>query len=495
MREYIAVFDIGTSSVKGVLVDRSAAVTGDCSVPVNTYYGDNKEVEQSPSEWWEAVKEITDYWWKNTAVNPSEVTAVTFSGQMEDVIPIADGKFDRAVLYSDTRAVEEADYINKVCPALASKSGNTVKSSTPLAKILWLKSHQQKIYHEAESFVFSSKDFIIYKMTGRKVTDPVTASTTGMMDLKSAKWIPDVLNLFNIKKTVLPEILKPEENAGFVTESASDETGFLTTTKVLAGSGDAAASTLGAGAVNKGDMYFYVGTTGWAAATDTTIRDTAESVFVLSHMKTGMYITIAPLLNAGNVHQWALDFLIESSDTDRYELFDSLVNESPPGSNNLLFLPYIHGERCPVHDDQAKGAFVGISPAVNKNDFARSVIEGICFSYKQMIEETLPLRSKKYINLIGGGAESTVWCQILSDITGEVIRVPAYSEYLTALGAASSAFIHNGWTEDYQSFSESICADESAIYYYPVEENSELYSEQYKYFLNMYPGVKNVFSI
>lgn len=489
MTQYIAVFDIGTSSVKGALVDKQAEITGEYAIDITTIYGENGEVEQYPSEWWAAVKSITHYWWNILGVNPAEIISITFSGQIEDVIPLSEGS-STAILYSDTRAEKESVEISDQYSKLKNITRNDIHSSTPLAKLLWLEKYQNILYKNTHCFVFSAKDYIIYKITGMFVTDPTTAATTGMMNLSDRDWSDEILNYFNVNKDQLPDIKQAEETVGCISEAGAKETGFPSGIPVLCGSGDAGASTMGAGAVQNGDAYFYIGTTGWAAIVDNDLRsiNDIDGIFNLAHLPKESNITIAPLLNAGNVHKWAVGLLAD----DQYQLFDELMSQSEAGSRGLLFLPYIHGERCPVHDEDAKGVFYGFGPKSNRSDMARSIIEGICFSYKEILNAVIKNSSQKKINVIGGGAKSDSWCQILSDILGQTICVPEESEYMTVLGAASAAFVSNRWVSDYQSFAKKFLTSEQAVVYHPNQENSEVYQEVFQKYLKIYPNMKNI---
>lgn len=500
MKDYIAVFDIGTSAIKGTLVNKNAHISGEYSIPLNTYYGEKGEIEQKTSEWWEGLKKITTYWWRVLSIQPENIITITFSGQMEDVIPISDQtSFQNAILYSDTRAEAEALLIDKTYPDLVKETGNLIHSSSPLAKLLWLKNHDRTLYTASNFFVFSSKDFAIYKLTAAVVTDPTTAATTGMMNLSKRIWSSNILKQFAINIEQLPHIFNSDNIVGYVTDEAAAETGFKSSTPVLCGSGDAGASTIGAGAVNHGEAYFYLGTTGWAAI----ISDSAqynqniEGVFNLSHLPEDAIISIAPLLNAGNVHEWAVELYsngkIEDND-NQYAAFDDLVKQSSAGSGGVLFLPYINGERSPVHDNHAKGAFWGINPSTKKNDMARAIIEGICFSYKQLVEGIILTKTSGEFTLIGGGAKSDVWCQTLSDILNRTVKVPVESEFMPALGAAASGFVQTGWVENYKAFSERFLTLLDTKYYYPNPKNIEIYEEKYQQYLKLYPNMRGIYS-
>ncbi|MFC2949182.1 xylulokinase [Virgibacillus sediminis] len=488
--EYIAVFDIGTTSIKGVLLDDKAAFTGASSVKLETFYGADGSVEQGPEDWWEGILHITSRWWNEWKVEPRHVVMITFSGQMEDVIPISSTP-ERAILYSDTRADEEAAEIRGKFPDIQEVLWNTVRASTPAAKLLWMDKHRPDLAQKVEHYVFSAKDYIIYKLSGAVVTDRTTGSTTGMMNLETGQWEMDYIESLGIDFGKLPEFHSAKEVAGHVSKEGSLASGFCENTPVLCGSGDAGASTMGAGAVSKGDAYLYMGTTGWVARIQGNDRqdEVVEGAFQLAHIPDDSVISIAPLLNVGNVHQWAVQTFAGGD----FKKFEDMLENSPPGANGLLFLPYLHGERCPVNDPDSKGAFWGIHPNTEKADFARAVVEGICLSFRQAAGQSAAAQTGN-MTVIGGGTKSRMWCQILADCLGRPLSVGKESEYMAALGTASSAFIQLGWAADHNDFAERFMAPEEPTVYEPDAERAQLYAEVYERYLKLYPGLRGVYA-
>lgn len=491
--KYIAVFDIGTTSVKGVLIDDRANLKGEYSVLLETHYGPNGEIEQNPEDWWAALKEITARWWDELLINAKQIAMLTFTGQMEDVVPICgDHSNPNAILYSDTRAKEEAEKITQAFPEIKEVTGNTIRASTPMAKLLWL--HKRNIYSEANCFVFSAKDYIIYKLANVLVTDPTTGATTGMMNLKDRRWERTIIERTGVNLAKLPKIYKPDEVIGFISKEASYETGFCKDTAVLCGCGDAGASTLGAGAIKHGDSHLYLGTTGWVAVVqdELSVKQQDNEVFLLAHVLENNTISIAPLLNVGNVHHWAVETFVDADCENKYEHAERTINQVTPGSDGLLFLPYLNGERYPVIDQHAKGAFWGIGPTTKKDNFLRAVLEGVSYALKQVLEN-LSTNGSGTITVIGGGTKSKTWCQILADCLGRAIIVPSNSKYMPAIGAAATAFVNLGWANDYYDFTKRFIENEISIIYYPEQKNVALYHEYYQRFLKLYPHMQGIY--
>ncbi|MEK3888789.1 xylulokinase [Bacillus sp. FSL K6-3431] len=487
----VAAFDLGTTAIKGCLLTREGQNIAEHTINLNTNFGENGELEQNPEEWWKVIQIITNKWFNDQGIRAEDIQAISFSGQMEDVIIINDNQVTtRAILYSDTRASAEAEIIREQLPELEKITGNKIAASTPFAKLLWMQKNDLEFGKQQRSVVFSAKDYILYKLTGAIVSDYITSATTGLMNLKTRQWEPDLLQTVGIHHINLPQLTAPDKSIGNVSAYASQLTGFVEGTPVLCGSGDAGASTIGAGAINEGDCYLYLGTTGWVAVptADPTIKP--SGIFTLAHMVPNLNIAIAPLLNVGNVHRWAMHSFLAQ---ENYDLYEACVMETEPGANGLLCLPYMYGERSPVIDNEAKGAFWGIGPSTRTPDFLRAVLEGISLSLRQIME-MLMNEENGNITLIGGGAQSKVWCQILADVTQKEVRVPGNTELLPAYGAASSAFLHLGWVKSYSEFVHTFILSNQADRYIPNKETEDTYDHAYERYLKLYPLMKNIYS-
>lgn len=491
MDKYVAVFDVGTTAIKGIIFNKEGQIVADHSIRIQTHHRTNGHIEQNPLDWWVSLKTISASWFKEKGILPEQIAFITFSGQMEDVIPILrSGNAPFAILYSDMRAAKEAQEIRKKVSDLQEILGNSISGTTPLAKLAWMKKHQRAVYDDIHKVLFSSKDFLIYRLTDTYVTDPTTGSTTGMMNAALRSWDPALMEIAGFDFQKFPEIIDTGDIVGYVTEKAQKETGFLKDTPVLCGAGDGGATAMGAGAMKPGDSYAYVGTTGWMAVIVEEIQQetSLSSLFHLAHVRNNHFIRIIPLLNAGNVYAWAVDTFADGD----YLRFEQLLQQSDPGSNGLLFLPYLNGERNPIHDPDAKGAFWGVQETSKKHDFARAVVEGIAFSLKQLAE-LLSLEEDEEIRIIGGITKSSLFCKILADCLNMYVSVPRNSEYMPAIGSSSSAFIQLGWVSNEEEFAERFIDPLQVDIYQPEMTNVTIYQENYNRFLKLYPNLKRIY--
>ncbi|RYL94314.1 hypothetical protein EWI07_05675 [Sporolactobacillus sp. THM7-4] len=486
--QYIATFDIGTSAVKGLLLGKA----GDIVLPdqVNLHTDTTRDFrEQDPLEWAETIKLIIRHW-RDSGISPAQIAAVTFSGQMQDLICLdKQGKpVAPAILYSDSRADEEAETIGCLFENITETTGNPFDGTTPLAKWLWMKKRHPVPEENTVSLLFGAKDYLIFCLTGRRVIDPTNASTTGLMGLKFSTWIEGWLPSLGLSAGKLPQIVPFDQVAGTVTEKAAGEFGLTEGTSVFCGCGDAGSTSMGAGAFSNDDTYIYLGTTAWAACASENRADKKKGLFQLRYLDQTPYLAIAPLVNGGNVHKWAVEQLASGE----YYIFERMVRNSRPGARGLLFLPYLNGARSPVNDSGARGAFIGLSVETMSADMARAVLEGTAYSLKQVLSILPSSGSKQSIRIIGGGTQSAVWCQIIADVFQKRIVVPESAQYLPALGSAAGPFVRLGWQSSYSSYVKNILDMQDSAVYRPDPTLKKGYESGYKKFKSIYPALKEI---
>jgi len=488
----IATFDVGTTAVKGVLVSKKGDVIYSESINIDTIFIDEYK-EQMPSQWYEAFCEISRNFFEKHCT-PNDIIGIIMSGQMQDLILVDEDikPIYNAILYSDNRASEQAkkiishigeDKINEV-------TGNNFDGSLPLAKLLWVKENNKDIFNKIYKVMISSKDYCVTKLTNECVTDVTSAATSGMMDIITKQWENGFLESLNIDSNILPQLKYAHEQAGFVTEQASKECMYNAGTPVYTGTGDAGATTLASGLSKVGEFNINIGTSGWVACIGEKPMN-REGVFNLAGVPFDTIITVVPFLNAGNVHKWISWLLSSEDDENKYEYVSKLLDKSVCGSNGLMFLPYLAGERFPVMDGNTKGCYIGITPETSKSDMVRACLEGVAFSIRQGIE-LIGIKPEK-ISLIGGGAKSHTWCQIMSDMLNMEVQVYGDSEYMPAIATAASVLLDMNYINGYSEFIKSVQQSQSNVVYKPVAKNVEYYNNIFKKYKNIYVSVKRLF--
>lgn len=491
---YIATFDIGTTAVKGVLMSAEGNNIMEKSLVIETFFqGDHKE--QRPLDWYAAFCQISASFFQQ-GILPSEILGIAMSGQMQDLIPVTEDLLPsgNAILYSDGRAGDEAQRIIAQLGKthIEESTGNHLDGSLPFAKLLWLKEKEPARYEAAHKVLISAKDYMIARLTGAFVTDVTSASTAGLMDIHEKRWNLTWMAAMGLDGDKLPKLCYAEDIVGTVGENAAQESGFAVGTPVCAGTGDAGATTLASGIALDGELNINLGTSGWIACVSAHILKRPQ-VFNLAAMQKGTYINVVPFLNAGNVHRWICGILASDDPArNQYEQTDQLLCESVAGSNGVMFLPYLVGERFPVMDTAIKGSYVGITAETTKADLARSALEGVAFSIKQGLE-TIG-RSPQKISLIGGGAQVNVWCQILADVLGHQIDVYSGTEFLPAAATAGAILIAQGKIPNYAAYIDSLLLAVKTTCYLPNAEKVNLYQQHYQRYLQIYPALKSISS-
>lgn len=490
----IATYDIGTTAVKGVLINEKGEVLSSESKTISTIF-DNEKKEQRPQDWYDAFCRIS----KGFAAMDKEtpVEAVIMSGQMQDVIPVDRGgcPVGNAVLYSDGRAAAQArELIERMGKDyLESVTGNHYDGSLPLPKLMWIKENQPDLYGKIHKVLISAKDYIILQLTGRAVGDMTACSTAGAMDMASGTWDSRILSAAGIDLSLLPELYYPHQAVGTMSKKGAEATGFDEGIKVYAGVGDAGAATLASGIRCPGEYNINLGTSGWVSTISRKVSRGLEGIFNLAAMEPGSYINVVPFLNAGNVHKWISSLFTarDSRETIDYTYVEERLRESSPGSGGVVFLPYLNGERFPVMDSLVKGSFLGITAATGQGDMIRSCLEGVAFSIRQGIECIgVP---PKTISVIGGGGRVSVWNQILADILDQTVYVYKDGEMLPALALGAAVLLAEGRIRGYSGFTDSLQGRERSDAYEPDPERAAFYDGLYRRYLDIYPAVKRYY--
>ena len=484
---YILSADAGTTAVKVVLVTEKLEPVTSASVEVKTYFEGN-HIEQDPEEWYQAfvsaVKEIL-----SRGYEAADITGISFSGQMQDLIFLGDDRMTvgRALLYSDARADVEAEEVLAAIGAsdVEEHFGNHFDASIPFAKLVWVKKNEPEKLAKAGKIVFSSKDYIIYRLTGRAVSDVVASSTAGLMDIHEKIWMKEWMTAVGLSDDLLPELKYPAEAAGIVDELGASTSGLCAGTVVYTGAGDAGATTLASGIISPGEYNINLGTTGWVASVSDHI--VKGGVFNLASVMPGVYINVCPFFNAGNVHGWVAKALTPDAEQEmKYSYIGELLKESEPGCHGTFFLPYLVGERYPVSDDKIKGAYIGITPNTTKQDLARACLEGVAYSLRSGFKSEI-----KAMSLIGGGAQEDVWCQIFADALDHETMVFNNAEFLPAISVASMAVIGSG-KMTYEEFIGQIRESNDCKTFQPEAEAVAVMDEAYEVFKRIYPALKEV---
>lgn len=504
-RRYILAHDLGTTGNKATLFDAAdGAVITSTFEAYHTDYPHPNWAEQDPADWWRAVRASTrellnkskDRSKEKSGAAPGDIAAVSFSGMMNGALPV-DSKGEPlrpSIIWADLRATAEAEFLAERCGGMEEvyrRTGHRPGASYTAAKVLWMKNHQPELYARTHR-VLQAKDYAAYKLSGVFATDYSDASGTNLFDLESRNWATDIMEAVGLDPEKFPPSLPSTEVIGGVTGEAAAETGLSEGTPVVIGGGDGACATVGAGSVSTGDAYNYIGSSSWIAVTaDAPLYDPRMRTFTFAHLDPELYFPIGTMQCAGGSYDWLERLLRGEGEVQLYEEMGEAAGGVEPGANRLLFLPYLMGERSPHWNPMARGVFIGLSMSHGRAEMARAVLEGVAFNLKMILDAlTAQGLSIEGMRLIGGGARSPLWRQILSDVYGLPILRPELLAEATSLGAAIAGGIGVGLFPDFGVAHELVRVEEGER---PDPERHRRYAALQDVFRQAYTALEPVF--
>ena len=439
--------DYGTGGCKVTAIDETGAFAGEASVEYRTYHDHPGWSEQDPADWWTslcaALRKLAA-----KGVDLASVAACALDGSTHNAVLLGssgstaldhvlrDGSFRpvrRTLMWTDQRATAE-------CEALKAEAGERIFATCyqmpaptwTLPQMMWLKANEPEALARTEHVLFV-KDYVRYLLTGEAATDYIEAQGTLMWAMPGkpgtpGAWDAELVARSGLGMSAMPRIIEPTDVAGRLTAAAAAETGLPVGTPVVCGSSDSAVEDYGAGAVEPGDLIIKLATAGNVNSM-TAAANPHPKTLTYSHIVPGMWYSVSATNAAALCMRWMRDGFYRESDVsdrrDLYSVIDSEASASTVGANGVMFHPYLQGERCPYWDADLRASFTGVSISSTRGDFARALMEGVAFSlrdcYRTLEEMRLPV---KRIFLIGGGARSKLWSEIVANVFNCAVAVP-----------------------------------------------------------------------
>ncbi len=485
--------DLSTTGAKALLIDTHGRVVSSATTTLNLSTPHPLWSEQDPREWWTATANSVKQALATANAAGEDVSAIGLTGQMHGLVLLdAEGEVLRpAILWNDQRCGAECDEIRaRINRAeLVQITGNDALTGFTAPKILWVETHEPEIYRRTRH-VLLPKDYIRYKLTGALAMDKADGSGTMLFDLRKRTWSSQILKTLNISPDWLPQTFEGHETTGEVTREAAGQTGLNQGTPVVAGGGDQSAQAIGAGVVRPGTIAVTLGTSGVVfAATESPLIEPEGRLHAFCHAVVGRWHLMGVMLSAAGSLQWYRDKL--ACDRSFAELVDDAARV-PAGSEGLIFLPYLSGERTPHPDPLARGAWVGLTTRHGQAHLTRSILEGVAFGIKDMfcLMRDAGLGSIEEVRVSGGGAKSSLWRQILAD-TLDANLVTVNTTEGAAFGAALLAGVGAGvWSNVDAACAQTISTRDHVT---PNKETSNVYDSLYEEYKRLYPILKPVF--
>ena len=484
--------DTSTTATKALVISSEGAIVAAASTNYGYEIPRPTWSEQDPALWWDATVASIRQAMTRSEIEPSAIDAIGLTGQMHGSVLLGPkGDVVRpAILWNDQRTAAECDEIRQRVgrDVLIATTGNDALTGLTSPKLLWVRNHEPENWARVTT-VLLPEDYVRFGLTGDRAVDVAGGSGTGLFDLSARSWSPDVLGALDLDIALFPETHEGPEITGRVSSEAAAATGLAAGTPVVAGGGDQSANAVGVGAVSPGIVALSLGTSGVVFATsDGPAIDSEARVQAFCHAVPRRWHMMGVMLSAAGSLRWFRDAVAPGSD------FDDLVagaSEVPPGSEGLLFLPYLSGERTPHPDPTARGAFVGLTTSHDIRHMTRAVLEGVSFGLADGLELMIGAGVPRpgAIRASGGGIRSGLWRQILADVLNARIDTPVTEEG-AAYGAALLASVGAG---HYATVAE---ATAKAVVVLPAAEpgeHVELYHDAHRRYQRLYPALRPTF--
>jgi xylulokinase len=494
MAGYLLGIDASTTATKALLIDSTGKVI---AVAATEYGFDTPHPlwsEQDPALWWFAAVQSIRQVLAKSAVDPAQIAAVGLTGQMHGLTLLdEDGTVLRpAILWNDQRTASQCDEIRNRLgkQTLVSTTGNDALTGFTAPKILWVREHEPEIFARAKRFLLP-KDYLRLRLTGDYATDRADGSGTLLMDLQQRDWSQSVLDALELPIDFVPKSYEGTEITGVISALAAEATGLREGTPVVAGGGDQAAGAVGVGAVQEGIVSLALGTSGVVFATvNRPFYEPEGRLHAFCHSVPGRWHLMGVMLAAAGSLRWYRDTLAPGTD---YDTLIAPAGEIAPGSEGLVFLPYLTGERTPHPDPLARGAFVGLTVRHTQPHLTRALLEGVAFGLRDSFElmKGVGLSKSYQVRVSGGGARSPIWRQILADVlNAELVTVNTTEG--AAYGAALLAGVGAGiWPDVDAACATAIQVTGSTT---PQESAARQYEEVYQVYTALYPALKESFA-
>ena len=501
-KKFLLGIDIGTSGCKLTVFDFDGQVVGSTNEAYTTYYPYPGFVEQDADDWWRAVCNGLHDLAEKFGINTGEIAAIGVDGHSWACLPV-DKKgvpLRKAMIWLDRRSVKQSQWMKDSIgeEVLIKLSGNPVDPAYIVPKMLWIKEEEPDIYKRADKFL-QSNAYIVFKLSGKYSQDYSQGYGFHFFDVAKGTWDKTMAQRLNISLDLMSPILHCHDVVGIVTPKAAEETGLMEGIPIVAGGLDAACCTLGAGVIKPGQTQEQGGQAGGMSIQ--VDRPLIHPKLILGfHVVPDQWLLQGGSTGGGGTLKWfneQLGTYEQQTGKDReispFEIMSEEAEKVSIGSGGLVFLPYMAGERSPIWNSNARGVYFGLSYDKERAHLIRAMMEGVGYSLMHNLKtaEEVGAYVKELVS-VGGAANSKVWTQIKSDITGKTIHVPS-SDNATTLGAAILAGVGVGI---YKSFEDAV---QRTVHvnrvHTPDESNNSKYNEYYNLYLKLYDRLEDCYDI
>ncbi len=490
---YVIGLDIGTTSTIGIILDVSQSqVLATATRPVSLHSFRQGWAEEDPDQWWTNVCEIVPELLATTGIESSAIQAIGTTGMLPATVLLdkAGAVLRPSIQQSDGRTgaevreiaaeVSEADFIRR--------AGNGINQQLVASRIRWIEKHEPEVFAQIAT-VFGSYDYINWRLTGQRAVEQNWALEAGFVDVSTDALADDLIALAHLRRDMIPDKVKSAEILGKITGEAAAQTGLIEGTPVVGGAADHIASAYAAGVLEPGDVLLkFGGAADIMVATDVARPD--PRMFLDYHIVPGLYMPNGCMSTGGSALNWFIaQFAKFEAETAQgrglspHQYLDQLATETEPGADGVLFVPYLLGEKTPIHDPDARGTILGLSLNHDIRHLWRALLEGYAHAFRHHIEvfNDMGLPTTRFL-ASDGGSQSRLWMQICADVLQQPVRLLT-GHPGSCLGAAWVAALGTGATDDWNGVTKCVHYGDEI---HPDPEHKGLYDAAYARFRDAY---------
>lgn len=530
-QKYILCIDHGTSGPKPAIISTKGKVIDWHFKEVPLYMPEPGAAEQNPDDWWNGIAEGVKKMMSSGKVKKEDIVGICNTSQWSGTVPVdKNGKhLMNCIIWMDTRGAELIRKFHKSILQVSGYNlfkilkwlsitggGPTLSGKDPIAHIMWLREKHPEIYKGAYKFL-EPQDYINMRLTGKFATSEATAHLLWLSDIRdinNIQYSKKLIKKLKLNAEQLPEIKKVTDVLGTLKPEVAKELGLNPDTPVILGAPDLHSATIGSGAVRDYEAHFCIGTSDWMLC-HVPYKKTDINTQVASAPSgiPGRYMTINEQEIAGGALSYLRDkilyhkdeLLSEEKQPDVYKIFDRMVEKTPPGSNGMIFTPWLFGERCPVDNHSVRGGLYNIKLDTTREHLIRAVFEGVAYNVRWLLmalekfigkwvkkekpEQIVDGKIIPELTIIGGGANSKIWCQIFADVLNRKVKQIKDPIQVNAQGAAFMAAVALGHT----TWDEIPNLVEYGNVFEPNPANREIYDNMFAEFLNIYKAMKKIY--
>lgn len=480
--------DLGTSAMKLLLVNETGEIVKSASRDYPLLFPKPGWSEQEPERWWDAL--VSGMMELLCGIDASQIDGIGVGGQMHGLVALDEN--DRvirpAILWNDGRTAEETDWLNTEIGRgkLSAYTGNIAFAGFTAPKLLWMQKHEPEHFARIDKIMLP-KDYLNYRLTGVHACDYSDASGMLLLDVKNRRWSEEMLEICGVEERQLPKLYESSDLIGTLLPEAAKRLGLSESVRVVAGAGDNAAAAVGTGTVSDGACNISLGTSGTIfISSDRFGVDPNNALHAFAHAN-GAYHLMGCILSAASCNKWFCEQILQTAD---YAAEQAGIAERL-GDGRVFFLPYLMGERSPINDVNARGAFIGLSMDTTRDELVQAVLEGVAFAIRDCFEvaKSIEVRIERS-KLCGGGAKSPVWQAILANVLNIPLELPQ-TEQGPGYGAAMLAMVGVGLYPDVKTCADALAHLKETVL--PDAAIAAKYEEKYRLFRQLYPSLKSFY--